>query len=42
MSDGREERKEREVRRELEEKEHFGDRLTEDTPDQWLPERQDS
>jgi hypothetical protein len=42
MSDGREEREERERRRELEDKENRDDRLPGDTPDQWVPERQDS
>ena len=42
MSDGREEREERERLREREKQKDLEDRLERDLPDQWEPERVDS
>ena len=39
MSDGREEREEREKRRELEEQENGEDRVDDERPEEWKPER---
>jgi hypothetical protein len=42
MSDGREERKEREMRIEQEKREDGEDRIDGNKPDEWEPERVDS
>jgi hypothetical protein len=42
MSDGREERKEREMRIEQEKREDGEDRIDRNKPDEWEPERVDS